>query len=272
MNDGAALMRNVLTWGIPFAIVIAALGYETDWGRDVDRESQSPAAVAPQPVAVALLPEYRIDGGIEARKETVERVLFNPTRRAAPPASQTAGSQSAMQPGVYALTGTTVVGNVATAFLREIKGGKSHAVHQGETLNGVVVAEVKSDHVRLKQGDNVEDLTLKIAGGPKSTVQVAAPTPAAPTAQAAGMPATGGTAGGASSVRPVAPPPGANARPGVASVAELLAERRRAARAAAASAAVPAGTKAATTGTVDPRWAEADAARRARLQAQQPAQ
>jgi len=53
----------------------------------------------------------------------------------------------------------------------------------------------------------------------------------------------------------------------------LLAERRRAARAAAASAAVPAGTKAAVTGTVDPRWAEADAARRARLQAQQqPAQ
>jgi len=274
MNDGAALMRNALIWGIPFAIVIAALGYETDWGLDVDHESsQSPAAVAPQPVAVALLPEYRIDGGIEARKETVERVLFNPTRRAAPPASQTAGSKSGVQQGVYALTGTTVVGNVATAFLREIKGGKSHTVHQGETLNGVLVAEVKSDHVRLKQGDDVEDLQLKIAGGPKSTVQVAAPTPGVPAAQAAGMSATGGTAGGASSLRPVAPPPGANARPGVASVGELLAERRRAARAAAASAAVPAGTKAAVTGTVDPRWAEADAARRARLQAQQqPAQ
>jgi len=242
MNDGAALMRNVLIWGIPFAIVIAALGYETDWGRDVDHDTQLPAAVAPQPVAVALLPEYRIDGGLEARKETVERVLFNPTRRAAPPASQTAGSNSAMQQGVYALTGTTVVGNVATAFLREVKGGKSHTVHQGETLNGVVVAEVKSDHVRLKQGDDVEELTLKIASGPKSTVQVAAPTPGTPTAQAAAQAVggTGGGASGASSIRPVAPPAGGaapQARPGVVSVGELLAERRRAARAAAEAAA-----------------------------------
>jgi hypothetical protein len=244
MNDGAALMRNVLIWGIPFAIVIAALGYETDWGRDVDPESQSPVAVAPQPVAVALLPEYRIDGGIEARKETVERVLFNPTRRAAPPASQTAGSNSAMQQGVYALTGTTVVGNVATAFLREIKGGKSHTVHQGETLNGVVVAEVKADHVRLKQGDDVEDLQLKIAGGPKSTVQVAAPTPGAPARPTVGTgaQAPGGTGRGpqnASAIRPIAPPAGAaatQARPGVVSVGELLAERRRAARAAAEAA------------------------------------
>jgi hypothetical protein len=253
MNDGAALMRNVLAWGIPFAIVIAALGYETDWGRDVDNEMQSPAAVAPQPVAVALLPEYRIDGGIEARKETVERVLFNPTRRAAPPGSQTAGSKSAIQQGIYALTGTTVVGNVATAFLREIKGGKSHTVHQGETLNGVVVAEVKSDHVRLKQGDDVEELTLKIAGGPKSTVQVAAPTPGAPARPmvAAGAQAPGGTGRGppnASAIRPIAPPPAGaaqtQARPGVVSVGELLAERRRAARAAAeaASAGVQPGT------------------------------
>ena len=242
MNDGAALVRKVLIWGVPFAIVVAALGYETDWGREVAHGMQSSAATAPQPVAVALLPEYRIDGGIEARKETVDRALFNPTRRPAPPASQTAASKSAMQQGVYALTGTTVVGNVATAFLREVKGGKSHTVHQGESLNGVVVAEVKSDHVRLKLGDEVEELTLKIASGPKSTVQVAAPTPGAPGRPQA-QPA-GGTAGAppaASSIRPVAPPAAVAApqqQPGVVSVGELLAERRRAARAAAEAAAV----------------------------------
>lgn len=247
MNDGAALMRNVLIWGMAFAIVAAALGYETDWGRGAVHEARAPAAAAPQPVAVALLPEYRIDGGVEGRKETVNRVLFNPTRRPAPPASQTAGSKSAMQQGVYALTGTSVVDNVATAFLREVKGGKSHTVRQGETLNGVVVAEVKPDRVRLKQGDEVEDLSLKIASGPKSTVQVAAPTPgipAQPAAQAAATPAAGGTGAsvpGTRSTRPVAPPPNANPAtasrpPGVVSVGELLAERRRAARAAAEAA------------------------------------
>ncbi|MEO9163129.1 MAG: hypothetical protein ABI349_12135, partial [Casimicrobiaceae bacterium] len=182
------------------------------------------------------------------RKETVDRVLFNPTRRAAPPATQTAGSASSMKRGLYTLTGTTVVGNVATAFLREVNGGKSHTVHPGETLNGVVVAEVKSDHVRLKQGDDVEDLQLRIASGPKSTVQVAAPTPGVPgrpTAQVAGMPATGGTGGrfpGVNSTRPIAPPPIPNqatpVRPGgTVSVSEILAERRRAARAAAEAAA-----------------------------------
>jgi hypothetical protein len=249
MNDGATLMRNVIWWGIPFAIVVAALGYETDWGRGVAHDTPATVATAPQPVAVALLPEYRIDGGVEARKETVDRVLFNPTRRPAPPASQTAGSKSGMQQGLYALTGTTVVGNVATAFLRELKGGKSHTVHPGETLNGVVVAEVQPDHVRLKQGDDVEDLQLKIASGPKTTVQVAAPTPAAvpgrPTvAQPGGVRPLGGTDAATQnerSTRPVAPPPNANAkaaRPGgTVSVGELLAERRRAARAAAEAAA-----------------------------------
>lgn len=249
MNDRAALMRTVVLWGIPFAIVVAALGYETDWGRGVAHDMPAPAAVAPQPVAVALLPEYRIDGGIEARKETVDRVLFNPTRRPAPPALQTAGSKSGMQQGLYALTGTTVVGNVATAFLRELKGGKSHTVHQGDTLNGVVVAEVKPDHVRLRQGDDVEDLQLKIASGPKTTVQIAAPTPAAvpgrPTAaQPAGVRPLGGTGAAGPNVRstrPVAPPANANAKgaraSGSVSVGELLAERRRAARAAAEAAA-----------------------------------
>lgn len=242
MNDGSTLVRNLIVWGLPFAVVVAALGYETDWGRDVTRDTTAPVAAAPMAVPVALLPQYRISGGVEARKETVERVLFNPTRRAAPPAAQTAGSKSAMQQGRYALTGTTVVGNVATAFLREVKGGKSHTVHQGETLDGVVVAEVKADHVRLKQGDDVEDLELKIASGPKSTVQIAAPAPAPGSAtpgRPPGQPGAGGTAAGvrnADAVRPVAPPPGMNGRPGI-SVSELLAERRRAARAAAEAAA-----------------------------------
>ncbi|MGE5168970.1 MAG: hypothetical protein ACM3JC_01220, partial [Rudaea sp.] len=170
-------MRAALVWGVPFAIVVAALGYETDWGRDMTHEPAEDARVAPAPVAVALLPEYKVAGGVEARKETVERVLFNPTRRPAPPAAQAANAPSAMKHGAFALTGTTMIGNVATAFLREVNGGKSHTVRQGETLNGVVVAEIKPDHVRLKQGDDVEDLQLKVSGGPKTTIQVAAPAP-----------------------------------------------------------------------------------------------
>lgn len=250
MNDGAALIRNLLLWGVPFAIVAVALAYETDWGRSVDPDDPPPKVAAASPVTVSLLPEYRIPGGIEARKETVDRVLFNPTRRPAPPALQAAaGANGAMSKGQYALTGTTVTGDVATAFLREVKGGKPHTVHQGETLNGIVIAEVKADHVRLKQGDEVEDLQLKIASGPKTTVQIAPPAPAVP-APVPGRPPGPAAPGTGSNVpngqvRPVAPQPNgqnpatnAAANPnGTVSVSEILAERRRAARAAAAAAA-----------------------------------
>jgi general secretion pathway protein N len=251
MNDASALMRTLLWWGVPFAIVVVALGYETDWGRGVAPGADKPAVASAQPVPVALLPEYRIEGGAQARKETVERVLFNPTRRPAPPATQTAGGASQMQKGLYTLTGTTVVGNVATAFLREVKGGKPRSVRKGDTLDDMLVAEVAADHVRLRQGDDVEDLQLKIAAGPKATIQTVTPPVAAaapvPGAQpnAVAQPAAGGTrlpAAGPGALSAATPANGQSpaVRPGAASVGELLAERRRAARAAAEAAAAAA--------------------------------
>jgi len=243
MRDPTAFARGLAIWMVPFAIAIAAIGIETDWGRSLNRSIPGSTAAPPQPVAVTLLPEYRIAGGVELRHETVDRVLFNPTRRPAPPASQTASAASAMKRGQYTLTGTTVVGNVATAFLKEVNGGKSRSVRKGETLNGVLVAEVTADHVRLKQGNDVEDLSLKIATGPKTTVQPAAPVPAQRAEQsAAGQPGaiSAGAAIGAptTGTRPAAPPTGAPAAAprANAGVSELLAERRRAARAAAEAA------------------------------------
>ncbi|HLX29261.1 MAG TPA: hypothetical protein VKV24_12330 [Casimicrobiaceae bacterium] len=252
MNEGFALMRNAIAWCIPFAIVAVAIGYETRWGRDLDPDPAPAKTAAASPVTVALLPEYRIEGGVEARKETVDRELFNPTRRPAPPATQTADGPSGPIPkGLYTLTGTTVVGNMATAFLREIKGGKSHTVRQGDTLDGTLISEVKPDHVRLSKNGDVEDLQLKIASGPKATIQTAPPAQPAqaqPGVQRArGIPA-GGT-GAVPSTRRYEPPlaphnatnPAANAAQaaaanqgnGTVSVSEILAERRRAARAAA---------------------------------------
>ncbi len=249
MREANGLARTVLMWLVPFAVVVAVLGFETDWGRRVDGVATPATASSAQPVSVALLPEYRIDGGVDARKETVDRVLFNPTRRPAPPATESASAQSAMKRGQYTLTGTTMVGSVATAFLKDVNGGKSPSVRKGDTLEGVLVAEVAPDRVRLKQGNEFEDLPLKVAIGPKTTVQpvIAPPPPVAaapgtqPSAQAA--PAAGGTQPG---IRPIVPPPAAPAPdPNAAqrnntanrSINELLAERRRAARAAAEAAA-----------------------------------
>jgi hypothetical protein len=171
-------------------------------------------------------------------------VLFNPTRRPAPPAVATATSDGSRQKGLYVLTGTSVTGGLATAFLREVKGGKSHTVHQGETLDGDLVAEVTADRVRLGRGTDAEELQLKLASGPKTTIQVAPPAPPPNAAQPGVHPAgVGGSGQPVPAARPAPRPaqpsainPNAQRPGGTASVSEILAERRRAARAAAAAA------------------------------------
>lgn len=220
MNGIDARIRAWLIWALPFVAIALLVGWETDWGHALKPVPALDTKVAAQPVPVALLPEYRIEGGVDTRRETVERTLFNPTRRPAPP--QTTAAAKAVQTGQFVLTGTTVVDQKATAFLREVNGGRSRRVQQGETINGLVVAEVRSDRVKLKAGDQVEELTLKIAAGPKTTIQPAVAPPPQPTGA------------------PNAPQPASNAAapaPGQSSdVAETLANRRRAARAAEAAA------------------------------------
>ena len=223
-----ARVRAWLVWLAPFAAVLLLLGWETDWGRELRHEPPADGVVQPQPVAVALMPEFKLEGGSDARRETIDRTLFNPTRRPAPPAPAVAAQAAAMPRGTFTLTGTTVTDGKATAFLREISGGKVRRVQKGETVNGMLVEEVKTDRVKLSMNGDSEELTMRVAAGPKSTIQPV-PFPGQPGApNAPPMPGQGGQG------QPIAqaPPP-----PVVQDVAEVLAQRRRAARAAEAAAA-----------------------------------
>ncbi len=178
-------------------------------------------------MVTALLPEFEIPGGVAARTETVERTLFNPTRRPAPQMAQEAAA-SRMKRGQFALTGTLLIEGKNTAFLREVAGNKPRRVHAGETINGMRVAEVKADRVVLALGDESEELTLKVATNPRPTPApvVAAPQPA-PAVAAAPAPAA---------PPPVNPNAAAAAAAGAAGTGQTAIERRRAARAAAAAA------------------------------------
>jgi hypothetical protein len=244
-----------LTWALPFAVLALLIGWETEWGHALRRVPAQNVNVTPQPVNVAVLPEYQISGGVAERRETVERTLFNPTRRPAPPPPAT-GAKSALQTGQFVLTGTTVVDQKATAFLREVNGGRSRRVQQGESINGMLVAEVRPDRVKLTQGSDSELLTLKVAPGPKTTIQ---PVAAGPQPGAPGQVPPAGAQG------PGAPQQAAQTQ----EAADVLANRRRAARAAAQGAtpnpqAAPAqappvvsATPAPATGQAapaDPRW------------------
>ena len=243
MSNLTARLHAALWWLLPLAALAAVIGWETDWGSAVDKRLQPAAAIAPKPVVASLLPEYTIADGAAARAEMVERTLFNPTRRPAPTAAQD-GAAGRLQRGQFALTGTMVVDGKSTAFLREVAGNKARRVGAGETINGMLVAEVKPDRVKLTLGDESEELMLKVGTNPRPTAAppavAQAPTP---------PPGVGPTA--------VAQP----AVPGAQDAAQTLAERRRAARAAAAvppavAAGVPAAgasVPVAPAGGVDPR-------------------
>lgn len=233
MNDLSARVGASLWWLVPLALLAVLIGWEIDWGNAVRVRPPPEEPVAPQPVATGLLPDYVIAGGIETHAETVNRTLFNPTRRPAPVALAEA-AKPRMEKGLYTLTGTTVAGDRSLAFLKETKGGKPRTVKKGDTINGVLVAEVTPDRVKLTLADESEEITLKVATNPKPTPQ--------PVAQAAPASAPQG-AGAISPGTPQPPAAAAGQQP-----AQTLAERRRAARAAAAEAAAAAAAAAGAPG------------------------
>ena len=216
-------VRRGFTWMLAFAVLAAIAAVGIGWGTSsMAAPDAGGAQAAAQPVASpitpTLLPDYQIDGGLGARRETVERPAFVPTRRPAPAPVQDA-PKAKMPKGQFTLTGTAIVDQKHIAFLRETAGGKSRSVRAGETINGVVVAEVKADRVRLALGDESEELLLKVAHGPRQTIQPPQPGAPAPGAPVPPRPPVPG--------QPIAADTGAP----VDSDATIL-ERRRAARAA----------------------------------------
>jgi len=229
MNKLPMPVQSALWWLLPLVALAVMFGWETEWGFAVEKRPQPAEAIEPKPVATPLLPEYEIAGGVTARAETVERTLFNPTRRPAPSLAQE-GGPSMMKRGQFALTGTMLIEGKSTAFLREVAGNKSRRVLAGDTINGMRVADVKADRVTFTLGSESEELVLKVATNPR-------PTPA-PAVAATPQPAQAVAA--AAPVQPtpnVAPAAAANA----GGAPQTALERRRAARAAAAANAAASG-------------------------------
>jgi hypothetical protein len=224
MNPNLLRLRAWLWWLIPFAALALLLGIETDWGRAIDRLPGPAPSIEPKPIAAALLPEYRVDGGLETHAETVSRTLFNPTRRPAPPLAVEAVRVS-MPKGRFLLMGTAVAGERHLAFLKEVGSGKSRVVKQGEQVNGVLVATVTADRVKFTQGDDSEELILKAAPGPKTTTQ-----PVPPGAATAAATPQGGMA----SLPGAAPAAAAPAAPAVIPDGQLTPARRAAGAATSA--------------------------------------
>lgn len=226
MNDLIIRLRAWLWWLLPIVLLLVLLGLETDLGRAMYRHPSPQGPIETKPVVVSLLPEYAIDGGTRSHAETVQRTLFNPTRRPAPVAVVEVVKQR-MQKGQFALTGTTVAGERSLAFLREVTGGKARTVKLGDTINGMLVADVKPDRVKLALDNETEELVLRVVANPRATPQPAS----APAVPGQPPPIPGAPVPG----QPPAVPPVTAEAPEVPP-GQTLAERRRAARAAEAAA------------------------------------
>ena len=142
MNTLQSSLRRALIWLAPVRAARAACSRGRPTG--AARSARPPAAETRAGAAAAdasrccpsIGPPRRPTGSSDA----VERTLFNPTRRPAPVRGRGETSSRRMQRGQFALSGTLVVDGKATAFLREVQGGKSRRVAQGETVNGMMVA------------------------------------------------------------------------------------------------------------------------------------
>ena len=263
-------------WLVAAVLLAALIGWELDWGANAQRMPQADTPATPRPVEVTLLPEYRIEGGTASRTETVERPAFVPTRRPAPTPIQEV-AKTRMQRGQFLLTGTAVIDKGAVAFLREVAGGKARSVRRGEVINGLTVSEVRPDRVKLALGDESEELVLKVAAGPRTTIQPPQPglpgtSPVAGAPSGPGAPVPGQCNGAGSGGAPAQGAlPGSVPRPPNAGTQgeQGLLERRRAARAAqvAAEVAARANTTPGATGgqpaqagaapaRTDPAWAD----------------
>lgn len=182
------------------------IGWQTDWGRSLRAPVPEVPPATPPAVSVAVLPDYRLEGGPEKLPETTARTVFVPTRRPAPPPPAPAPPEPPkprMKKGQFVLTGTSIDGDTRIAFLKEAGSGKPYKVRVGETINELKVADVRPDRVVLAYLDESEQLRLAVAKGSAAPPPPAPAAPAAP--RAAGAPVPAGTGAGA-------PQPGAGAQ------------------------------------------------------------
>jgi hypothetical protein len=257
-SDAARRAWTSAWWLLPALGLGVLIAWEIDWGRHLFRVPSTPTLVAPAPVDAAVLPAYRIDGGLVARSETGNRTLFNPTRRPAPALAGEGGGPRRIQAGQFVLVGTTVSGDEKMAFLKEVNGGKGRTVRQGDEINGMKVAIVGADRVKLTAGGEAEELLLQLVKGPKTTVGAAPPVPAVPAAAPAGQ---------AAPLPQAVPPQAVAARPAGAAAGEIAPVARGArrgvtpaAQGSPGSGAPPAGTGAPPAGTGTPPAATGDSA------------
>lgn len=163
-----------LAWGLVNTGLVVQLGQQTQWGAQPALPVPVVAEQAPGKLEIETMPDYRLPALKKTFKETLTRPLFVPSRREAPPIPPPPPPppppKPTMQKGQFQLMGTTITDEIKTAILKEIASGKERQVHQGYTINGIVLDLVEPDRVVFSQYDDREELSLKIQRSAKNAV------------------------------------------------------------------------------------------------------
>jgi len=227
-----------LVWGVACVALAGVITAEVLLGEvGAGKGPRAPAKAT----EARLLPTFALAAEAQAGTETTSRPLFVPGRRPAPPAAS--ADSGVMKKGQFVLQGTTILGDLSFAMLKEVATGRIHRVQKGSRLNDLTLAEVGPTHAVLTLGSDTERVPLLVAraaGGPvpAQAGPFAGPASAAPVAD---QPAAG-TAPPATSPRtpvPRVPRPAQVETPGQAAAAAAA----RAARQAARQAGVPAAAE-----------------------------
>jgi len=140
-------------------LLLAVIAVEARLGASL-RANFAPLPKATRPAEQKLLPPVAVVAVEQAYPQTTARPLFTPTRRPAPPVE--VAQQPAFVKGQFVLLGTTIAGNTRIALLKEKSNGRIHRVAKGEDVNGIKVAEVDPESVKMTQAGDSEVVALVV--------------------------------------------------------------------------------------------------------------
>lgn len=113
-----------------------------------------------------IMPEYELSP-LEDYQEIDERTLFNDTRRlpeieAAPTTAATPEPVAEPFPEHMGLTAILMTGDRPIALIRDKQNNEFFKLEQGENLSGWKIASILEDRLVLTQGENRQEMLLRI--------------------------------------------------------------------------------------------------------------
>ncbi|RFC35409.1 MAG: hypothetical protein DID90_2727554461 [Candidatus Nitrotoga sp. LAW] len=208
-------------------LLIGTIGYELGWGSRINVPLPQPKLQKNRPAVLPLQPEFALLPLERSYTEILARPLFVSSRRPLPPkfvprqhASSSVSSRRlspppsppslpvpveppkpTMRKGQFILDGIIITKDKNIALLREVATRKMVRVELGQEINGMQIEKLDRDKITFKQGDEHEELVLKIKTGPSQPGRSGSPgVPAqlvAPAVSTPGAPVTAPAEGAA---------------------------------------------------------------------------